>query len=111
MFRSENAATHNARQACYLCLNPHDGVDTEQIIDYEGVLFLCRGCIKSLAETVGFAVDIDRSDEIADLIAQLDQAREDRNTAESIVIQLEKSAKDAHKHRMERVRAAKVQSA
>lgn len=108
MFRSENAATHNARQACYLCLSPHDGVDTEVIIDYEGVLFLCRNCIGSLALTAGFAVDNDRSQEIADLVAQLDKAREDRNSAEAIVLEIERGAKAAHKNRMERVRAAKV---
>lgn len=107
MQRTENAGYQHARQACYLCLDPHDGVDTEVQIDYEGVLFLCRSCIGQLALTAGFVVDVDRSEEIADLARQLDQAIEARNAAEYIVIELERHAKQFHKERMARVREAK----
>lgn len=107
MQRVENAAYVHAKQSCYLCLQPHDGVDTEVQIDYEGVLFLCRGCIRSLAETAGFKVDEDRTQEIADLVAQLDEAAEARNAAEYIVIELERHAKEMHAKRMKRVREAK----
>lgn len=107
MQRVENAAYHHARQSCYLCLNPHDGVDTEVQIDYEGVLFICKGCAKSLAETAGWRVDDDRTQEIADLTAALDESSQARNDAEYIVIELERHAKEMHSKRMARVREAK----
>lgn len=108
MFRSENAEFHNARQSCYLCLGTHEGVDTEITIEYEGVLWICKGCIKSLAETAGFVVDIDRKPEIEELSAELEDAKQARNDAEHIVIELERMAKEMLAKRMERVRAAKV---
>lgn len=110
MQRTENASYQHARQACYLCLDPHDGVDSEVTIEYEGVLFLCKGCIRSLALTAGFVVDDDRSEEIADLNKKLDEAAQARNDAEYIIIELERHAKEMHTKRMERVRAAKVKA-
>jgi len=107
MQRVENAIYVHARQSCYLCLNPHDGVDTEVQIDFEGVLFLCRGCIHSLALTAGFVVDDDRTEEIAALTAALDESRQAQNDAEHIVIELERKAKEMLDRRMKRVREAK----
>jgi hypothetical protein len=74
MQRIQNAGYQHARQACYLCLNNHDGVDTEVQIDYEGVLFLCRGCCGHLAQTAGFRVDDDRQPEIDKLKSNLETA-------------------------------------
>lgn len=103
-----NAGFQHARQSCYLCLEPHDGVDTEVQIDYEGVLFICKGCCRALALTAGFTVDKDRQPEIDKLQAELDDAAEARNTAEYIVIELERASKDLHHKRMARVRASKT---
>jgi len=107
MFRSENAEYHNARQSCYLCLATHDGVDTEITIDYEGVLWICKSCIGQMAQTAGFTVDVDRSEEIAQLRSELEESQQARNDAEYIVIELERHAKEMHSKRMERVRSAK----
>jgi ribosomal protein S14 len=104
--QSGNADYYHARQSCYVCLNPHDGVDTEVQIDYEGVLFLCRNCVREMAVFLGFDVDNSRQGEIDSLkakIAELDALAEDRETTISALI------KDQHNHRkMEAVRAAKA---
>ncbi len=110
MQRTENAGYQHARQACYLCLNNHDGIDTEVQIDYEGVLWLCKGCVRAMALACGFRLDEDRQPEIDKLRAQLDEASDARNFAEYIVIELERKSKDMHKRRMERVRAAKKEA-
>jgi hypothetical protein len=107
MFKAENAGFHNARQACYVCLQPHDGVDTEVTIDYEGVLFICKSCIKAMAETAGLTVDEDRRPEIERLNAQLADAKQAQLDAEAIVIELERSAKAMYQRRMEKVRSHK----
>lgn len=107
MQRIENADYYHARQSCYLCLDPHEGVDTEVQIEYEGVLFICKACIAALALTAGLVVGEDRQPEIDALQEKLDEAAEARNAAEYIVIELERHAKKMHGDRMARVRAAK----
>lgn len=54
MQRLEAATYVHAKQACYLCLNPAPGVDTDQPIEGEGNLYLCNGCIHDLAMVAGF---------------------------------------------------------
>jgi ribosome-binding protein aMBF1 (putative translation factor) len=70
MLRTENADYYHARAACYLCLQPHDGVDTEVQIEYEGVLFICKGCIADLARVAGYTLS-DNSDEMHKLQSDL----------------------------------------
>lgn len=106
-----NAGYQHARQACYLCLNPEDGVDTEVQIDYEGVLFLCKGCVRTMAEFLGFKIDVDRQPEIEALQEALDEANQVAADAEYIVIELQRHSKELHKRRMERVRAGKKAAA
>lgn len=73
MQRFENAEYFHAKQACYLCHQPHNVVDTEIQIEGEGVLCICRGCIGALAQTAGFDLT-DRREEIERLRARADRA-------------------------------------
>jgi hypothetical protein len=73
MQRMENAEYFHAKQACYLCGQPHDVVDTEIQIVGEGVLCICHGCIADLARTSRFDLT-DRRDEIDQLQADLAKA-------------------------------------
>lgn len=83
-----NAGYQHARQSCYLCLQPHDGVDTEVQIDYEGVLFLCKGCCRALALTAGFLVNEDQTDKVDALKESLAFQTERADLAESELAQL-----------------------
>lgn len=101
-----NAEYYHARQSCYLCLNPHDGVDTEVQIDYEGVLFLCKNCVREMCVFLGFDVDDSHADEIAALKAKIEElealAADQVEVADALI-------KDSNNHRkMEAVRAAKA---
>lgn len=88
MERIQNAEYFHARQACYLCLQPHDCVDTSIVIEGEGVLALCHGCIRDLALTSGYAVDDDRSAEIAQLNVDLEAAVDRMQKAEKQLAQM-----------------------
>lgn len=74
MERIQNAEYFHAKQACYLCHDPHDVVDTSITIEGEGVLAIGRACIRDLALTAGFTVDDDQRPELDRLKAELADA-------------------------------------
>jgi hypothetical protein len=87
MDRVNAAQYYHAKQACYLCHNNHDVVDTSIIIEGEGVLCICRNCIGDMAHTAGFALS-DREQELADLKVELEESETARNEAEGMVLSL-----------------------
>lgn len=105
MERTENAAYYHARNACYLCLEPHNVVDTAVQIEGEGVLAICKGCIAQLAQTAGFDLD-DRSEEIEALKVRVIEAEQGRDDAETLLVQSANYAA-AIKNRRDEKRAEK----
>ena len=80
------ATTGHAKQACYLCLNPSPVVDMGVVIEGEGFLALCPGC---LTEGMNAAMRHLPSDPVvmenARLRDELDAARELTEAAENVV--------------------------
>lgn len=85
MERVPAAEYFHARQACYLCLDPTDVVDTSIVIEGEGVLAIGRSCIRDLAMTAGFTIGEDRSNEVEQAKAERDAAIERAEKAEELV--------------------------
>ena len=60
-----------ANGGCYLCGSVNGLVSTEKIIEGEGLLAICSGCINDLAVTAGYVVngrdEIDAANERARL--------------------------------------------
>lgn len=104
MEREASASYYHARQACYLCLNPNDVVDTSIQIEGEGVLAICRGCIADLARTAGFDLD-DRSAEIELLRIERDEAVNEAKAANHLVTTLQGHAERIVQNRAERATA------
>lgn len=107
MLRQENAFYAHAKNACYLCGQPHDVCDTEVSIDYEGVLAICRGCVADMAHTMGFALD-DRSVEIDGLRTELAEVAERATFAETLLDELESAAIQIRAARAKKDRARKA---
>lgn len=110
MIRSDRAI-HNVHigDACLLCRNPNDIIDTEVSIPYEGVLAICTKCVGDLAICAGY--DITHTlDEWNKLVEEHSEAV---YTAESVVTALNEVASTAQqvrrKHR-NRVRQWKNRS-
>jgi hypothetical protein len=103
-----NAGYQHARQACYLCLNPEDGVDTEVQIDYEGVLFLCKNCVREMCVFLGYEVDASRQDEIDALKRALEQANADGADSIATLAEMDRLAKSAQQKKMAKLREAKA---
>lgn len=58
MFRIDHAISGvHASDACYLCHNPNNLVDTEVTIPYEGVIAICTNCARSVAMTAGWDLE------------------------------------------------------
>lgn len=100
-----NAEYYHARQACYLCLNPHDGVDTEVQIDYEGVLFLCRNCVREMCVFLGFEVDDSSQPQIDALKAKIEELEALATDQDTTITALIKD--ENNKRKMQAVRDAK----
>lgn len=107
MLRQQNAITAHARESCYTCGQTHDVCDTEVTIDYEGILALCRGCVATMAVTMGFALD-DRSAEIDSLRAELHEVTERTTFSESLLDELESAAIQIRAARSKKDRARKA---
>lgn len=110
MQRLENANYAFAKQACYICGQPHDVVDTEAFVEGEGALCICRGCVADMAQTAGFILE-SRSAQIADLEERLVDANKRANLAEEEVVQMGRRAQEIKEGRMERMRKAKSDKA
>lgn len=104
MQRIENCLYVHAKGACYLCHQPHDCVDTEIIIEGEGILAICRGCIADLARTTGFDLD-DRSTEIELLRIERDEARAEAKASDHLISTLRDHADRIVQNRIERANA------
>jgi len=109
MQKIENAEYFHARQACYLCLQPHDCVDTEVQIEGEGVLALCRNCIGTLAETAGFELR-DQQDTIDRLREELRLALERETIAKDEAGEMAKAYMDARRIEKARRENSKVKA-
>lgn len=59
MIRSDSANGAHIGQACLLCRNPNDIIDTEVSIPYEGVLAICTRCVRDMALCAGY--DLERT--------------------------------------------------
>lgn len=47
----ENQASITAAKGgCYICTNPNDGVAFDAVIEGEGVLWICTGCLLDAAD-------------------------------------------------------------
>lgn len=53
------AQYYHAKQACYLCANPKDLVDTSVPIEGEGVLAICTRCLQTMFDTAGLDATAD----------------------------------------------------
>lgn len=84
MQRETSAQYYHARQACYLCLNPNDVVDTTIQIDGEGVLAICRNCIGELAMTSGWVLS-DNKQEVATLKGKVTRLTADLEDARAVI--------------------------
>lgn len=106
----ENAGYYHAKQACYRCLSPHNGVDLDIQIEGEGALFLCRGCISDAAKACGFDVE-DRGPEIERLRDELAESRRAQLDAEQQVLQAADAAKKIREKRLEHARQVRSEQA
>lgn len=77
-----------ANGGCYLCARTDNLVSTSKVIEGEGLLALCSGCINDAAVTAGFAVnaqgEIERTQRAAEALAdQLAEAEAERDAAQA----------------------------
>lgn len=106
MFRVDSAIDGvHAKQGCYLCTNPNHLVDTEITVDYEGVLAICGGCAKDLAQTAGWNLEVTAGD-WDDLLVKLADAERERDSAEQTLAEIYSASQAATKRYKERERKA-----
>jgi hypothetical protein len=107
MIRVDSAlANVHAKNGCYLCGNPNRLIDTEVSVDYEGVLAICEGCVKDLAQTAGFNLEI-RSEEVEGLRTDLADAQVERDSLGRALTEVKTTAQAAEKRHRERMRHAR----
>jgi len=99
----------HAKQGCYLCGNPNRLVDTEVSIDYEGVLAICVGCVKDLAQTAGFNLEIPAA-EVERLKAAEIALTAERDSAERALADIKEMTGVSAKRHKERLRKAELKA-
>lgn len=94
------ATTGHAKEACYLCLNPSPVVDLGVVIEGEGFLALCPGCLAEAMTAAGRRLPTDplvlENGEMREALAV---AMELVNDAEDMVITLANAAKRVQERR------------
>lgn len=83
--------------ACSRCLRSDRLVDIEVLIEYEGNVALCSGCIADAAHTAGFLVTEDGAARLAEAEARATAAEAQAAAAEKILAQVQAAANRAKK--------------
>ena len=107
MIRVDNALSIHAKQGCYVCNNPNNLVDTEVSIPYEGVLAICVGCAKDLAQTAGWDLEV-QADEVVALRQSVTELTTERDSLDKELSAIGEATKLAIKRHRERQRRAQA---
>jgi hypothetical protein len=108
MHREQNSAYYHARQSCYTCLGTDNLVDTEVVIEGEGVLAICEGCVREMARTLGIDL-FDQTSKIDALEIELADTKTALAEADAALATVAKSGGEAVKRQMARVREARAE--
>lgn len=104
MIRVDHAIVSvHAKASCYLCGATNDLVDTGVSIDYEGVLAICRACVRDMALTGGFAVGVDQQ-QLDDLKEELEQANYMADSILAATTAVQATLTDVRKKHRDRLR-------
>jgi len=100
----------HAKQGCYLCGEVNRLVDTEVGIPYEGILAVCVGCAKDLAQTAGWDLEVS-AEEVTRLRLTEGRLTSERDSADRALAEIYAEAQAANKRHKERQRKQEIKNA